>query len=210
TKDRPSGFSMVPGSPAKRLFSSTAGAHHTFGQTLLNYEISFGQARFTGFFPRASFDVVPNGPLDGTVQFKVNNSNPLTPVLTAVNADIFNPSQYVLSSLRRGDDHTFERDVSGAASLARTYKAGSHFSTFETGFKVRDAHKSELDVRQTFKASNLDPSKGTVGLMSNFLGTFTNPDYYFGLYGPFGPTTDYSKIVAFYNANSSNPAIFKP
>ncbi len=45
--------------------------------------------------------------------------------------------------------------------------------------------------------------------MSAFLGSFTNSNYYFGKI-QFGPTTDYKKILAFFNANSANPALFTP
>src|SRR4029077_19639925 len=67
-----------------------------------------------------------------------------------------------------------------------------HFSTIEMGVKVRDAHKSQLNTQTTFSTT------GTF-LMSSFLRSFTNPDYYFGHYGTFGPTTDYNKIVALFN-----------
>ncbi len=202
--DGTSGFTHVTRKPAQRLFSLAAGARQEWGRTLLNYEVSLGQARFTGFFPRASFDVVPGGLLDGTVQYAVNTTDPFVPVFTTLNADIFNPSQSVLGSLTNGDTHIFERDVTGAISLSRSYNLGSHFSTFEVGFKLRDGHKSELASQQTLNANNEDPTNpaaGPVGLMSTMLGTFTNPDYYFGAYGTFGPTTDYKKILAFFNAN---------
>jgi TonB-dependent receptor len=204
--DGTSSFAHVTRKPAQRLFSTIAGARHEWGRNLVNYEVSLGQARFTGFFPSSNFDVVPGGLLDGTVQFKVNTTNPFTPVLTAVNANIFDPTQYVLGRLTNGDNHTFERDVTGAISWSRLYSVGGHFSTFEMGFKVRDGHKSELANQQTFNAINEDPTAGPVGLMSAFLGTFTNPDYYFGVYGPYGPTTDYKKIQAFFVAN---PGLFK-
>ena len=222
--DGTSAFSHVTRKPAQRLFSVSAGAHQTFGNTLLNYEVAFGQARFTGFFPSSNFQPVatslmspnftpnngncPSGTAPPCVQFALNNSNPFTPVLTALNDNIFDPTQYALFQLTRGDNHTFERDVTGSASLAHNYHAGSHFSTFETGFEVRDAHKSQLNVQQTFRATNLtlDPTAGpAIGVMSNFVGTFTNPDYYFGVYPPYGPTTNYTKIINFFN---SNPSLF--
>jgi TonB-dependent receptor len=192
--DGSSSFSHVTRKPAQRLFSFTAGARHDIGATLINYELSFGQARFTGFFPSTSFDPVSGGPLDGAVQYAVNTSNPFVPKFTALNANIFDPNQYVISRLTTGDDHTFERDVTGAISVARTYTAGTHFSTIEVGAKVRDAHKSQLNVQQTFSPS-------ADFLMSSVLGSFTNPDYYFGKFGTFGPTTDYKRIVALFNAN---------
>ena len=195
--DGSSGFTHVTRKPAQRLFSFSAGARHDFGSNLLNYELSFGQARFTGFFPRASFDPASGGPLDGNVQYAVDTSNPFVPKFTALNANIFDPNQYTFSSLRTGDDHTFERDVTGAMWLAHNYHAGSHFSTLEIGVKVRDGHKSELDQQQTF--SPLDSAPPI--LMSSFLGSFTNPDYYFGKFGTYGPTTDFRKIVSFINTN---------
>jgi TonB-dependent receptor len=208
--DGSSSFSHVTRKPAQRLFSATAGAHHTFGNTLLNYEVGFGEARFTGFFPSSNFQPIAPSVLNGGIIFGFNATDPFTPLLTAQNANIFDPTQYALNSLSRGDNHTFERDVTGSISLARNYHAGSHFSTFEVGFKVRDAHKSELNVTQTFSAANstnpnLDPAVGPVGLMSLMLGTFTNPNYYFGAYPKYGPTTDYTKILAFFNGN---PGLF--
>ena len=201
--DGSSSFSHVTRKPAQRLFSLTTGAHQTFGKTLLSYEVAFGEARFTGFFPSSNFQPLPNSTLNGGVQYGLNASDPFTPVLTALNANIFDPTQYALNSLRRGDDHTFERDVTGSMSLTRQYNAGSHASQFEVGFKVRDAHKSELDNQQTFVAKNLDPTLGPVGLMSTMLGSFTNPNYYFGAYPAYGPTTNYAKIISFFNSNTS-------
>ncbi len=43
--------------------------------------------------------------------------------------------------------------------------------------------------------------------MTNFLGTFTNSNYYDKSY-TFGPTVDYSKVQSFFKANVNDPAIF--
>jgi TonB-dependent receptor len=195
--DGTSSFAHVTRKPSQRLFSATAGARHDLGATLINYELSFGQARFTGFFPSTNFNPVSGGPLDGTVQYAVNTSDPFVPRFTALNTNIFDPNQYVIARLSTGDDHTFERDVSGAISVARTYSAGSHFSTIEIGAKVRDAHKSQLNTQQTFSAT-------ADFLMSSVLGPFTNRDYYFGKLGTYGPTTDYKKIISLFNTNPGN------
>ncbi|HLJ27265.1 MAG TPA: TonB-dependent receptor [Candidatus Angelobacter sp.] len=205
--DGSSTFSHITRKPAQRLFSTTAGAHQTLGgNTLLDYEAAFGQARFTGFFPSSNFAPIAGSPLAGGVQYSLNASDPFTPVLTALNTNIFNPTQYGLFQLTRGDDHTFERDVTGSINLLHNYNAGSHFSTFQMGFKIRDAHKSELDNQQTFRSNNLtlDPANGPgVGVMNSFLGSFTNPNYYFGAYPKYGPTTNYASIINFLNANPS-------
>ncbi len=193
-------FSHVTRKPGQRLFSTTAGARQEFGKTLLSYDLSFSQARFTGFFPSTRFNGpgANNLPGDGPA-FQINTTNPFTPLFNVTNGvNIFDPTLYQIAGLTRGDDHTFERDVTGGISVTRQYMAGSHFSTFDIGMKVRDAHKSQLNLQQTLIATG-------DFRMSSVLASFTNPDYYFGVY-PLGPVTDYKKIVALVN---SNPNFFQ-
>ncbi|HEV2986976.1 MAG TPA: TonB-dependent receptor [Candidatus Angelobacter sp.] len=195
--DGSSAFTHLTRTPEQRLFNVVAGARHDFGRSALTYELALGQARFTGTFPAANFVPDPNNPanpLNGGVQFLIDTNNPFTPKLTAVNANIFDPSLYVLDSISMGDNHTFERDIHGSTSFSRQYNLGSHFSAFEVGVKVRDAVKSELNNQQFFNAD--DTLK-----MSQVLRGFTNPDYYFHAYPAYGPTTDYNKILAFFNSN---------
>jgi TonB-dependent receptor len=81
--------------------------------------------------------------------------------------------------------------------------AGGHFGTFEFGAKVRNAHK--------FQDAN-DPAYNVVSsappTMTNFLGGFVNHHYYDGAY-TLGPTVDYNKVTAFFNANVNDPNIFQ-
>ncbi|HEV2730944.1 MAG TPA: TonB-dependent receptor, partial [Terriglobales bacterium] len=48
---------------------------------------------------------------------------------------------------------------------------------------------------------------GVTPSMTQFLGSFTNSDYYGKSY-TFGPTVDYGKVLAFFNANKNNQNIF--
>lgn len=188
-------FSHVTRKPGQRLFSTSAGARHELGKTLISYDAAFGQARFTGFFPSTRFNGPGANNLPGDAPaFRIDTTNPFTPTFTVTNGvNIFDPTQYQIAGLNRGDDHTFERDVTGGFAVTRQYTAGSHFSTFDLGMRIRDAHKSQLDVQQTFNAVQ-------DFRMSSVLSSFTNPDYYFGVY-PLGPVTSYNKIVALFNAN---------
>ena len=202
-------FSHVTRKPAQRLFSTTAGARHELGKTLISYDLSFSQARAIGFFPNSRFlgpgangftDALSN-PLPGPA-FQINATNPFTPKFNVTNGvNIFDPTQYELLFLNRGDFHTFERDVTGGISLTRQYMAGSHFSTFDIGMKVRDAHKSQVNVEQTFINTGGDFR------MSSVLASFTNPNYYLGVY-PLGPVTDYNKIVSLVNSNQGAFTVF--
>jgi len=85
-------------------------------------------------------------------------------------------------------------------SLARNYNWAGHFGTFEFGGKIRNAHKFE-DAR--------DPVYDSVDMpvMTGFLGTFTNPDYYDKHY-TLGPTVDYSKVTAYFRAHGADPNFF--
>jgi len=197
--DGSSSFAHVTRKPEQRIFNIVTGARHDIGKTIVNYELSLGQARFTGIFPSSGFIADPNNPsnlLNGGVQYAVNIANPHTPHITPLNANIFDPTLYVLDTISRGDAHTFERDIIGSVSAIRQYSVGSHYGSFEIGAKVRDARKSEFNNEQFFNADDTLPE-------SAVLGTYTDPTYYLQGYPKFGPTTDYRKILTFFNANPS-------
>jgi len=50
------GFDHVDRNPWQQIFNMTVGAQHLIGSTLLSFEVSGGQARYMGGFPRARFD----------------------------------------------------------------------------------------------------------------------------------------------------------
>jgi len=77
-------------------------------------------------------------------------------------------------------------DYQGGASLSQGYNLGSHSSTFEMGFEIRNAHKNQNENDQFFDANGSYP-------MNQFLSGASNPNYYGGSFA-FGPLTNYSKI----------------
>ncbi len=84
--------------------------------------------------------------------------------------------------------------------MAKNYHLGSHFSTFEFGFKVRNAHKGQDAYSPTYDepGANCFDSTGTIVeapcQMATYLSGFTNPHYYFNAY-QLGPVTNYPSIV---------------
>jgi TonB-dependent receptor len=190
------GFDHVDRNPWQQIFNITAGAQQTIGSNLVTYEVSGGQARYNGGFPRARFHG-PGGnglPGDQPIQFGLDTSNPNTPKFPVLDGtNIFDPTKYVLSEVWFNTKPTSEQDYTGAISLTHVYTIGTRASVIEAGFKVRDAQKTQRDT-ELFYSFN-----GTAD-MSQFLGTFTNPNYYFGAY-QIGPTTDWNKILAFFNGN---------
>jgi len=77
--------------------------------------------------------------------------------------------------------------VVGDISLNKQYSVGSHYSSFEVGFKGWDARKTQRYDRETFNLSGPP--------MSQFLSSFQDNNYYFGNY-TYGPVTDFQKILA--------------
>lgn len=193
-------FNHVTRNPWQQIFNVTAGAQHTIGSTSISYEIAGGQARFAGGFPRAIFNGPgANGlPGDHGITFGLDTTNPpFTPRFPALDGtDIFNTDKYTLAQVWNNSKHASERDYTGSIWVARQYTAGSRFGAVEVGFKVRDAQKTQVDNELFFNFTGA-PSQA---LMSQFLGTFTNPNYYLGQY-KLGRVTDYSKVLGFFNAN---------
>jgi TonB-dependent receptor len=187
-------LSHVVRRPEQRLFNTVMGARQEFGPTLVNYDLSFGQARQTGGF----FSAVFNGPQ--AVTFNLDTSDPFTPKFPVQGGtNIFDPTTYTIDNISTSpDNHTFERDISGNFSVNRQYAAGSHYGSFEAGVKVRDAHKSEFDQQRFFNFTGASPLQ-----LSSALNGFTNSNYYFGDY-QVGPISDYNKISSFFNSNLSS------
>ena len=194
-------FRQVLHRPWQQIFNVTLGAQHTFGRNLIGYEVSGGHARFgsENAYPRAIFST----PAD--IIFGLDTTNPHTPKFTALNGvNIFDPTIYTLSRVQTGTNGappTSERDITGSIWLTHSYNVGTRFGILETGFKVRDAQKTQRDIEKIY---NFIGSAAQDPTMSQFLGAFMDPGYYYGAY-TYGPTTDWNKINAFFLAN---PTLF--
>jgi TonB-dependent receptor len=204
--DSQTDYSHVIRRPQQRIFSFIAGANHSLGKTYIAYEVALGQGRYTGGFYSAHF----SGP--NNVQFNVDTSNPFLPKfnpVAGVGPDVLNPANYNLGGgnfnffrtvSMSTDNHIFERDLTGAISVARQYTAGSHFGTFEVGFKIRDAHKSSNYFEPTF---DTNPRFTPLAPLTNFVGSTANPNakYYLGGNYNLLPFSNYDQILSYFKAN---------
>ncbi len=186
------GFTDVYRKPSQQIFSVQAGARHPLGTALLSYTLALSESKAVSSYPRAGFD--GPGATDSSVAFGVDTSNAFTPKFPVLNGvNMYDPAAYTLSYLSFQNDNTFERDVVGDVSLNKPYNIGDHYGSFEVGFKGWDARKTQLYSDSTFGPSgNL--------FMSSFLGSYRNSNYYLGRITA-GPTTDYNKILAYFNDN---------
>ncbi len=185
------GLANVYRKPVQQIFSTQTGGHVTQGTWLVNYEVALSQAHQTGGFNSVNF----NGP--SNIAFGVDTSDPFVPKFNAPRSVIYDATQYSVSDLSFQNNSTFERDVVGDMSVAKAYHAGSnHFGTIETGFKIADNMKNQFFNFQDF---NLNSTL----LLSQVLGPYTDKNYYFNQFGPYGPVNSYSKALQFFNANPS-------
>ncbi len=121
---------------------------------------------------------------------------------------VYDPSQYYLVDYSTTQGQTTQLNLQLAASYALNYHAGSHFSTFELGFQVRNAHKGQFAFSPTYNSDfdpsySTDPSPSPVQA-SSFVTTLHNNNYYDNSY-KIRPFVDFNQIVAY---GKANPAVF--
>jgi TonB-dependent receptor len=208
-------FSTSSRLPDYGIRSVAIGGKHVFSDSWLSWEISAARSRELAAAgnPGATFSFNPNNPFvcnydqAATTNFHLPQWDP---ACLAPGSPALDPTQYYISEYDATQGNTSQVNLQGAVSYAHNYHVGSHFSTFEFGFKLRNAHKGQNAYSPTydemfvsgqnpqFSYNPCDPTNGptiiTTCQMSQVLNRFTNPHYYFGAYN-LGPVTNYESIV---------------
>jgi TonB-dependent receptor len=140
------------------------------------------------------------GSSDNSVPFAVDTANPFTPKFVPLNGvNIYDPTAYSLGFGFTENNSIFERDVVGDISLNKQYSIGSHYSSFEVGFKGWDAQKTQRYNREFYNSAGGQH-------MDEFLSNFTDKNYYFGKYN-YGPVTQFSKVLAAVQSGGTSPDV---
>jgi TonB-dependent receptor len=203
TPDSPK-FSTSQRAPDYGAASVAIGGKHVFNSSWLSWDLSGARSRELAAAgnPGATFKY--NG--NNTCQFFPGNTTDFhVPQWGGAGCftpgpGIYDPTQYYLSEYDGTQGETSQINLQGAVSYARNYHLGSHFSTFEFGFKLRNEHKGQDAYSPTYDepGANCFDSTGTIVeapcQMASYLSGFTNPHYYFNAY-QFGPVTNYNSIV---------------
>lgn len=188
--------------PVQVIGSLDAGGKHVYGQWLFLYELGVSRASSEDHgYASADFD--GSGASFQNLTFAIDPNIHTPRFVPQGGVNIFDQTQYTLADLDVSQTYSPQINLSLSGSAARNYHAGSHFGTFEFGFKVRNAHKFQNSLDPVYDAANTGPT------LSSFDGSFTDPHYYDGAYsGVFAqPQADYGKINAFYLANLNNPNV---
>jgi len=197
------GYKVSERAPIYGIGNLALAGSHTLGATLVHWEaaVSRSDEYASGGNPGAEFK--PIGDL-------ANSTNCLYDAAATTNIYlpqwasncftpgpdyIYNTDDYKLKSVTYSRGLTEQLNLLGSVDVSRNYHMGSHFATFAFGAKVRNAHKFDDSWEDEFDPNN-------TLLMTQFLGNFKNPNYYFGDY-PLGPVTDWHDITGFVNNNSS-------
>ncbi len=178
--------------PDQQIFSVLTGGRHDLTSTLITYEFAVSRAHNIGGqdFPTTNY----NGPAG--VRYGLTLSDPYRPKLSPLDGtNILDPTLYSISHTVLPMYHSTQLNFQGAASLARRYSIRSHYSTFELGLKIRNAHKTQNENDHFF-----DANPGTNFTLAQTVGSYTNPNYYDGSF-TVGPMTDYNRIRQVIAAN---------
>jgi TonB-dependent receptor len=193
-------FSTSSRLPDFGIASLAIGGKHVFTSSWLSWEISAARSRQLAAAgdPGATFDPIPGTPLSNlTSCVSLPSSNFHLPQWSpsCFGSPSFDPSQYTITAYNGTSGITSQVNLQGALSYARNYHIGSHTSTLEFGFKVRNAHKGQDAYSPSYDQTFIpNPSNPPVSPMTNYLSGFTNRNYYYGAY-PMGPVTNFNSIA---------------
>jgi TonB-dependent receptor len=196
--------------PSFQVGSLSVGGDHAIGTTLVSWQVAVGRARMRNpigggeshtifsYFP-AGTDPIINPPTSNCQYNGAGTSNPYLPQLTqACYDEAYNPADMKLQQIQRSDNgKTAQLNLEATFSLAKAYRVGSHTSTLETGFYIRNAHKFDDSYEVDYT-----PNDVTAIPETQFVTGFHNSNYYGGHY-KFGPGVSWEGVNAYLAANPS-------
>jgi TonB-dependent receptor len=194
--------------PDFQVASLSVGANHVFGPTLINWQFAVGRARMLNpigggeshtifnYFPPGT-DPVNIPPTGNCTYLPGSTTNAYLPQFSQACFDeAYNPANMKLNVIQASDHgKTAQLNLEGTISAARTYHVGSHASTFEVGFYIRNAHKYDDSYEIDYT-----PNDVTAIPASLFVTNFRNSNYYGGRY-KFGPGVSWEAVNTYLAAH---------
>lgn len=181
--------------------SIDAGGHHAIGAGLLNWDISssYSYMNHAAGNPKADFAWLP--PASAGLPAKINytidqTTNPMRPQFTPTNAtlaQIQDPANWTLLDAQTSDGKASGLTLSAQGDYARPYHIAGHWATFEIGGKIRNTHRGQDAMQAVYDLPGAKPVTDPRYTMTNFLGNFTNNNYYDNSY-KLGPVSDFTII----------------
>jgi len=196
-------FSESSRVPIFNIGSVLVGGKHVFATTWIAWDVSVSRSEqiHSGGDDGADFAVnstynklYPNG---SACQFSPTlTTRQYIPQWTpSCFTEAYSSANYDLQDINTSFGKSPQLNLQFTGAWGKRYHLGSHLSTIEIGGKFRNAHKFDDSYTPTYTPNGSLP-------MTQFLGRFTNNNYYSGQY-QFGQTTDWSKLINYLNANPS-------
>jgi len=197
----PGPFTTERRDPDFQVASLSLGGNHVFGTSLLNWQFAVGRSRMLNPIGGGESHTVFNyTATQSNCQYLPGSTkDPYLPVFSpACFSEAYNPAGMQLAQIQdSAHGMSAQLNLEGTVSYAKNYHIGSHTSTFETGFYLRNAHK--FDDSYEIDYCPLNPS--TAPLASQFLNGFHNSNYYNGHY-PYGPGISWEQVQSYLKANA--------
>jgi TonB-dependent receptor len=186
--------------PDFQVASVSVGANHTFGTTLINWQFAVGRARMLNPIGGGESHTLFNyiGSTTNCAYDPAATTNPYLPQFTPpCFTEAYTPSNSQLSQIQdSAHGKSAQLNLEGTVSVAKSYHIGSHSSTFETGFYIRNGHKFD----DSFEIDWCPINPSGAPLMTQFLTSFRNSNYYGGHY-KIGPGFSWEGVNSFFKAN---------
>jgi TonB-dependent receptor len=181
--------------PNLQIADLAMGGNHVFNRSFLRYQIAASHSRFGGAAgnPGAAFKSKVNdcafapGPSEYRPQYTCD----------VAGDPIFDPTNYKLTEIDLTSGQATQLNLQASGAMGINYHLGTHASTLEFGGQIRNEHKGQDAYSPTY--DNF-ASGAAAPLMSQFLGTFTNSNFYGGSYH-LGPVTSFGNITGWLSAN---------
>jgi TonB-dependent receptor len=193
-------FTTEARNPDFQVASLSVGGNHTFGTALVNWQLAAGRARMLN--PIGGGESHSLFAYTGSTSNCQSNSaattNPYLPVFTPpCFSEVYNPDNLQLQQIQdSAHGKAAQLNLEGTISAAKSYHIGSHISTFETGFYLRNAHKFD----DSYEIDYCPTNAATAPLASQFLNGFKNNHYYNARY-PYGPGISWDKVQSYFKSN---------
>jgi TonB-dependent receptor len=194
-------FTTEARDPDFQVASLAIGGNHVFGTTLINWQFAAGRSRMLNPIGGGESHTLFafTGSLSNCQYLASATTNPSLPQFSpACFSEVYNPDNLQLQQIQdSAHGQASQLNLEGTISVAKNYHLGSHTSTFETGFYLRNAHKFD----DSYEIDYCPTNAGGAPLASQFLDGFKNSNYYGGHYS-YGPGISWDKVQSYFKANS--------
>jgi TonB-dependent receptor len=194
--------------PNFQVASLSVGGDHAIGTSLVSWQLAVGRARMQNpigggeshtifnYYPPGT-DPSVNPPTSNCLYEPSSTTNTYLPQFSpACFSEAYNPANLKLNQIQRSDNgKTAQLNLEGTVSYAKNYHIGSHTSTFETGFYIRNAHKFDDSFEVDYT-----PNDVTAIAATQFVTNFHNSSYYGGHY-QYGPGISWEAVNTYLAAN---------